>query len=112
MPPKDKLPPGDIDILTQWVKMGAPWPATGTPIRPRGVITAEGEIEFDVIIFATGFEVGTAYTRRAGFEVYGRNGKTLTSHWGNGMRTLHGMAAHGFPNARTAYEKLTAALGR
>jgi cyclohexanone monooxygenase len=56
------------------------------------------EYEVDCIIFATGFEVGTAYTRRAGFEVYGRNGKTLTEHWAEGMKTLHGFYASGFPN--------------
>jgi len=52
----------------------------------------------DCIIFATGFEVGTAYTRRAGFEVYGRGGRTLTDHWSGGMKTLHGFYSHGFPN--------------
>ncbi|KAB2646241.1 MAG: DUF1553 domain-containing protein, partial [Verrucomicrobia bacterium] len=28
MPPKEKLPPGQADLLVQWVKMGAPYPAT------------------------------------------------------------------------------------
>ena len=27
MPPKTKLPAAEIEILTRWVKMGAPWPA-------------------------------------------------------------------------------------
>jgi hypothetical protein len=52
----------------------------------------------DCLIFATGFEVGTAYTRRAGYELVGRDGATLTEHWKDGLRTLHGMSAHGFPN--------------
>lgn len=26
MPPRSKLPAGDIEILTRWVRMGAPWP--------------------------------------------------------------------------------------
>jgi cyclohexanone monooxygenase len=74
--------------------------------RGRGVdrVTESG-IEFDgvlhevdCIIFATGFEVGTAYTRRAGFEIHGRAGKTLTEHWAKGLRTLHGFTSHGFPN--------------
>jgi cyclohexanone monooxygenase len=52
----------------------------------------------DCIIFATGFEVGTAYTRRAGFEIYGRDGKTLTEYWANGLKTLHGFYSSGFPN--------------
>src|SRR4051794_19018769 len=41
MPPKTKLPASDVDVLTQWVKMGAPWPADGTKQRPRGAITDE-----------------------------------------------------------------------
>ena len=56
------------------------------------------EYQVDCIIFATGFEVGTAYTRRAGFEIYGRDSKTLTEYWGNGLRTLHGFYSNGFPN--------------
>ncbi len=54
--------------------------------------------EVDCIIFATGFEVGTSYTRRAGFEIVGRDGLTLSDHWANGLRTLHGAMSHGFPN--------------
>ncbi len=56
------------------------------------------EYEVDCIIFATGFEVGTAYTRRAGFEVYGRGGKSLTERWADGLKTLHGFCSVGFPN--------------
>jgi cation diffusion facilitator CzcD-associated flavoprotein CzcO len=67
-------------------------------ITEKGLVFDGVEYEVDCIIFATGFEVGTSYTRRAGFEVTGRAGETLTSHWANGMKTLHGMAAHGFPN--------------
>jgi cation diffusion facilitator CzcD-associated flavoprotein CzcO len=67
-------------------------------ITERGLVFDGVEYEVDCIIFATGFEVGTAYTRRAGFEVIGRGGKTLTEHWANGYRTLHGFYSHGFPN--------------
>jgi mono/diheme cytochrome c family protein len=28
MPPKEKLPPGQAELLVQWVKMGAPYPAS------------------------------------------------------------------------------------
>jgi len=62
-------------------------------------VVANGvEYEVDCIIFATGFEVGTAYTRRAGFEVYGRGGLALSDHWADGLKTLHGFYSHGFPN--------------
>ncbi len=67
-------------------------------ITEKGLVFDGVEYEVDCIIFATGFEVGTAYTRRAGFEVYGREGKPLTRHWANGMKTLHGFYSNGFPN--------------
>ncbi len=74
--------------------------------RGRGVerITAEGvvvdgtEHRVDCLIFATGFEVGTDYSRRVGFEIVGRDGVTLTDKWRDGVRTYHGLAVHGFPN--------------
>ena len=52
----------------------------------------------DCVIFATGFEIGTGQTRRSGHETYGRGGKSLSEHWKNGRRTLHGFYSHGFPN--------------
>jgi len=57
------------------------------------------EYPVDCIIYASGFEVGTAYQRRAGFDPVGRDGRTLSEHWSQGMRTKHGMHVHGFPNA-------------
>src|SRR5262249_24005711 len=67
-------------------------------ITDKGLVFDGVEYEVDCIIFATGFEVGTAYTRRAGFEVYGRGGKSLTEYWSGGLRTLHGFYSSGFPN--------------
>jgi cyclohexanone monooxygenase len=67
-------------------------------VTETGLVFDGVEYEVDCIIFATGFEVGTAYTRRAGFEITGRGGRTLSEHWANGYRTLHGLYAHGFPN--------------
>jgi cation diffusion facilitator CzcD-associated flavoprotein CzcO len=56
------------------------------------------EYEVDCIIYATGFEVGTGYSRRAGHEIVGRNGITLTEKWADGASTLHGLHSRGFPN--------------
>jgi cyclohexanone monooxygenase len=56
------------------------------------------EYELDCIVYATGFEVGTDYTQRAGHEIIGRNGVTLTQKWADGAQTFHGMHSHGFPN--------------
>jgi len=67
-------------------------------ITPNGVVANGVEYEVDCIIFATGFEVGTTYTRRAGYDIVGRGGTTLSEYWADGLRTLHGMQAHGFPN--------------
>jgi cyclohexanone monooxygenase len=67
-------------------------------ITDKGLVFDGVEYEVDCIIFATGFEVGTAYTRRAGFEIYGRDGKSLTEYWASGLRTLHGFYSFGFPN--------------
>jgi cation diffusion facilitator CzcD-associated flavoprotein CzcO len=67
-------------------------------ITEKGLVFDGVEYEVDCIIFATGFEVGTSYTRRAAFEVYGRGGKSLTDHWTDGVKTLHGFYSSGFPN--------------
>lgn len=67
-------------------------------ITPNGLVVDGQEYPVDCIIFATGFEVGTAYTRRAGYDIVGREGRSLTDHWGEGLRTLQGLHTHGFPN--------------
>ncbi|HUF98613.1 MAG TPA: NAD(P)/FAD-dependent oxidoreductase [Ilumatobacter sp.] len=62
-------------------------------------VWANGEhFELDLLIYASGFEVGTDYTRRSGFDVSGRDGVTLSGYWSGGMRSLHGIHVHGFPN--------------
>ncbi|MFI9593706.1 flavin-containing monooxygenase [Nonomuraea sp. NPDC052265] len=68
-------------------------------VTERGVVVAGVEYEVDCVIYASGFEVTTDYTRRAGYELTGRDGVRLTDHWADGMRTLHGIHVHGFPNA-------------
>lgn len=68
-------------------------------ITAAGVIVAGVEYPVDCIIYASGFEVGTEWTQRAGFDLMGRDGKRLSEHWKDGMRTKHGTHVHGFPNA-------------
>jgi cyclohexanone monooxygenase len=68
-------------------------------ITETGVVVAGEEYAVDCVIYASGFEVGTDYTRRAGYDLTGRGGVRLSEHWSGGMRTLHGIHAHGFPNA-------------
>ncbi|MGE0419603.1 MAG: flavin-containing monooxygenase, partial [Acetobacteraceae bacterium] len=67
-------------------------------LTETGVVANGMEYEVDCLIFATGFEVGTSFTRRAGYDVVGRGGVTLSEHWADGTRTLHGMTTNGFPN--------------
>jgi|KBSSwiStaDraftv2_1062776.scaffolds.fasta_scaffold104475_2 cyclohexanone monooxygenase len=67
-------------------------------ITENAVVVGGHAYEVDCIIYATGFEVGTSYTRRAGYEVVGRNGQTLTQKWDKGPATLHGFQTRGFPN--------------
>jgi hypothetical protein len=31
MPPKEKMPPGEVAVLEKWILMGAPWPREGAP---------------------------------------------------------------------------------
>src|SRR5438093_5718952 len=67
-------------------------------VTEHAVVVDGVEYEVDCLIFATGFEVGTVYTRRAQFELYGRGGVSLSDYWAQGMRTYHGFLSHGFPN--------------
>ncbi|WP_420443779.1 flavin-containing monooxygenase [Candidatus Poriferisodalis sp.] len=67
-------------------------------ITPRGVVVGDTEYEVDCIVFATGFEVGTTYTRRAGYDIIGRGGQTLSDKWSDGVKTFCGLTTHGFPN--------------
>jgi cation diffusion facilitator CzcD-associated flavoprotein CzcO len=67
-------------------------------ITERGCVVGGVEYAVDCIIFASGFEFGTDYTRRAGFDVIGRDGITLSTRWADGMHSLHGTYVHGFPN--------------
>lgn len=68
-------------------------------ITETGLIANGKAYEVDCIVYASGFEVGSEYTERAGFDPVGRDGLSLSKAWEDGMRTLHGVHVHGFPNA-------------
>jgi cyclohexanone monooxygenase len=68
-------------------------------ITEKGFVVGGKEYEVDCIIYASGFEVGTEYKRRAGFDLVGRDGLKLSEAWAEGMKTKHGIHVHGFPNA-------------
>jgi cyclohexanone monooxygenase len=67
-------------------------------ITPKGVVANGVEYEVDCIIFATGFEITSAPKRRVSFDIIGREDESLFDHWRDGLRTLHGLSSHGFPN--------------
>ncbi len=67
-------------------------------ITPRGIVANGKEYEVDCIIYASGFEITSSYERRIGIPIYGINGESIYDHWEKGMRTMHGLMAHGFPN--------------
>ena len=68
-------------------------------ITETGLIANGEHYEVDCIVYASGFEVGSEYTERAGFDLTGRDGVKLSEAWADGMQTLHGLNVHGFPNA-------------
>jgi cyclohexanone monooxygenase len=68
-------------------------------VSAHGVLAGDAEYRVDCIIYATGFEVGTSYSHRVGFDVQGRAGLRLSEKWSQGPRSLHGVECHGFPNA-------------
>ena len=67
-------------------------------VTANGVVAGGREYALDCLIFATGFEVGTEYTRRAGYDIVGRGGARLSEKWAKGAVTFHGLHSHGFPN--------------
>ena len=67
-------------------------------LTERGVVAGGRETELDCLIFATGFETSTDFSKRSGFDVRGVDGVTLTRKWSKGLSTLHGMHTRGFPN--------------
>jgi cation diffusion facilitator CzcD-associated flavoprotein CzcO len=70
-----------------------------TPIirmTERGIETAEGVRELDIVVWATGFDFGTGALSRMG--IRGRGGRALMDHWADGPKTFLGVQTTGFPN--------------
>ncbi len=65
-------------------------------ITPRGIKTSDKEYEFDVIIYATGFDAITGSMTR--IDIRGEAGQSIKNHWEGGMRTYLQMQTAGFPN--------------
>jgi cyclohexanone monooxygenase len=68
-------------------------------ITAKGVVANGVEYPVDCIIFATGFEITpTSFKRGIGFDIFGRDGRSIYDYWADGHRTLHGHSTNGFPN--------------
>jgi cyclohexanone monooxygenase len=68
-------------------------------ITENGIRTGADEYEFDVLIYATGFDAMTGALLRA--NITGRNNRPLADKWEHGPVTYLGLALSGFPNLFT-----------
>ncbi|MFV0532119.1 MAG: flavin-containing monooxygenase [Cumulibacter sp.] len=67
-------------------------------ITRKGVVANGKEYEVDCIVYASGFELTSKFSRRISFDVLGRDGQSLVQEWSTKMRTLHGFMSRGYPN--------------
>jgi cation diffusion facilitator CzcD-associated flavoprotein CzcO len=65
-------------------------------ITPSGIKTVDAEYEFDLIIYATGFDAITGSFDR--IDIGGVNGVRLKDKWKDGPETFLGILVEGFPN--------------
>ncbi len=65
-------------------------------VTESGIATTDGVREFDIIVWATGFDFGTGALRRLG--IRGRHGLALEDYWAEGPKTFLGVQTAGFPN--------------
>ena len=65
-------------------------------ITESGVRTGKGEHEFDMIIYAIGFDAVTGAL--AAMDVRGRDDRSLNEEWLKNLETLLGIAVEGYPN--------------
>ena len=68
-------------------------------ITRTGIKTTDNEYEFDVIIYATGFDAITGSL--LGIDIYGRNGESLREKYVDGPKSFMGVMSAGYPNLWT-----------
>lgn len=62
----------------------------------RGIVSGDEELEFDMIVYATGFDALTGSFDR--IDIRGEDGVSLKETWKNGPETFLGILVAGFPN--------------
>jgi cyclohexanone monooxygenase len=67
-------------------------------LAPGGIVVDGREYPVDCVVLATGFELGTTWSHRAGYEAVGRDGIRVSEKFANGVRTDQGLFSAGFPN--------------
>jgi len=65
-------------------------------ITETGLRTTERDYQFDIIVYATGFDAITGAFDR--IDIQGVGGVKLRDQWSDGPSTFLGMLVHGFPN--------------
>jgi cation diffusion facilitator CzcD-associated flavoprotein CzcO len=65
-------------------------------ITPGGIKTSERDYEFDIIVYATGFDAITGSFDR--IDIRGSDGQRLKDKWSSGPQTFMGVLVEGFPN--------------
>jgi cyclohexanone monooxygenase len=70
-------------------------------ITEHGIVTQDGETEFDIIALATGFDAVTGGL--TGIDFRGTDGKNFKQTWADGIHTQLGVATAGFPNLLFGY---------
>lgn len=67
-------------------------------ITETGLVANGEHFEVDCIIVASGFQIGAYEPATATFPIIGRDGQVLAEKWANGVYSVHGLWANGFPN--------------
>lgn len=108
---REKLTPGDFAFGTRRPSVDSGYfqafnrpnvslvDISETPIKsftPEGIRTTQAEYPFDIVIYATGFDVFTGSLLKP--RIVGRNGLTLAEKWSAGPVSHLGIGVHGFPN--------------
>jgi len=95
-----KRPPLEVNYYEAFNQDNVELVATGEEpmvrITATGIETTRRSFDFDVIIFATGFDSVTGSFSR--IDIRGAGGVSLADHWAGGPRTYLGIQTAGFPN--------------
>lgn len=65
-------------------------------VTEKGIKTADHEFEFDILIYATGFDAVTGSFNA--MDIQGRNASKLRDVWSRGIQTYLGLTVKDFPN--------------